>query len=87
VFHASQVDGVPACSPPSVEETQWSRPEAADVILRNSGAKITGGGDRAFYSPTLDFISLPPEHAFRGPPEWAATALHELGHWTAIQPG
>jgi len=49
--------------------------------------KITGGGDRAFYSPTLDFISLPPEHAFRGPPEWAATALHELGHWTAIQPG
>jgi antirestriction protein ArdC len=22
---------------------------------------------------------------FRGPPEWAATALHELGHWTGHQ--
>jgi antirestriction protein ArdC len=25
---------------------------------------------------------MPPENAFRGPPEWAATALHELGHAT-----
>lgn len=82
VFHASQIDGVPAYTQPSVEEAPWSRPESADIILRNSGAKITIGGDRAFYSPTLDFISLPPEHAFRGPPEWATTALHELGHWT-----
>jgi antirestriction protein ArdC len=38
--------------------------------------------DRAFYSPSTDHIQLPPEHAFRGPPEFAATALHELGHWT-----
>jgi antirestriction protein ArdC len=25
---------------------------------------------------------MPPENAFRGPPEWSATALHELGHAT-----
>jgi len=65
-----------------VEEAPWTRPEAADTILKNSGAVIRTGGDRAFYSPTTDHIQLPPENAFRGPPEFAATALHELAHWT-----
>ena len=68
--------------PPTVEEAPWTRPEAADIILKNSGAVIRIGGDQAFYSPATDHIQLPPEHAFRGPPEFAATALHELGHWT-----
>jgi antirestriction protein ArdC len=82
VFHASQIDGIPAYKAPTVEEAPWSRPEAADIILKNSQAVVRIGGDRAFYSPSTDHIQLPPEHAFRGPPEFAATALHELGHWT-----
>jgi antirestriction protein ArdC len=82
VFHASQIDGIPAYKPPTIEEAPWTRPEAADVILRNSGAVVRIGGDRAFYSPATDHIQLPPEHAFRGPPEFAATAMHELGHWS-----
>ena len=82
MFHASQIDGIPAYKPPTVEEAPWTRPEAADIILKNSGAVVRIGGDRAFYSPATDHIQLPPEHAFRGPPEFAATALHELAHWT-----
>jgi antirestriction protein ArdC len=82
VFHASQVDGAPPFVPPAVDETPWRRPEANDIILRNSGPKILTGGDRAFYSPVRDFIQLPPENAFRGPPERAAVVLHETGHWT-----
>ncbi len=82
VFHASQIDGVPAYKPPTVDEAPWTRPEATDIILKNSGAVIRIGGDRAFYSPATDHIQLPPEHAFRGPPEFAATAMHELGHWS-----
>jgi antirestriction protein ArdC len=82
VFHASQIDGIPAYKAPGIEEAPWTRPEAAEIILKNSGAVIRFGGDRAFYSPATDHIQLPPEHAFRGPPEFAATALHELGHWS-----
>jgi antirestriction protein ArdC len=82
VFHASQIERIPAYKPPTIEEAPWTRPEAADIILKNSGAVIRIGGDRAFYSPATDHIQLPPERAFRGPPEFAATALHELGHWT-----
>jgi antirestriction protein ArdC len=82
VFHASQIDGIPAYKSPTFEEAPWARPEAADIILKSSGAIVRIGGDRAFYSPSTDHIQLPPEHAFRGPPEFASTALHELGHWT-----
>ena len=64
------------------EETPWQRPEAADTILRNSDAIVRTGGDRAFYSPSADFIQLPPGRAFAGAHQWASTALHELGHWT-----
>jgi antirestriction protein ArdC len=82
VFHASQIEGVPDWKPPAIEETPWSKPEASAVIIANSGAVVHTGGDRAFYSPIGDFIQLPPENAFRGPPHWACVALHELGHWT-----
>ena len=82
VFHASQVDGIPAYVAPTLEEAPWQRPEAADLILRNSAAVVRIGGGQAFYSPGTDHIQLPPEVAFRGPHEWAAVALHELGHWT-----
>jgi antirestriction protein ArdC len=82
VFHASQVEGIPAYVAPTVEEAPWRRPDAADLILKNSGAVVRIGGGRAFYSPGTDHIQLPPEGAFHGPHEWAAVALHELGHWT-----
>jgi len=82
VFHASQVEGIPAYKAPTLEEAPWTRPEASEIILRNSGAIIRIGGDLAFYSPTTDHIQLPPEHAFCGAEGFAVTALHELAHWT-----
>jgi antirestriction protein ArdC len=82
VFHASQIDGIPPRIAPTKDEAPWTRPEAADLILTNSRAIVRVGGDRAYYSPGTDHIQLPPEAAFHGPQQWAATALHELGHWT-----
>jgi antirestriction protein ArdC len=82
VFHASQFDGIPERTAPTVTEAPWLKPEAAEIILRNSGATLRTGGDKAFYSPNTDHIQLPPHEAFKGPEAWAATALHELGHWT-----
>ncbi|HUZ92206.1 MAG TPA: zincin-like metallopeptidase domain-containing protein [Methylocella sp.] len=81
VFHASQIDSIPAFTPPTIEEAPWRRPEAVDMILRNSNATIRVGGDRAFFSPSTDHIQLPPESAFQSPEGWSATAMHELSHW------
>lgn len=64
VFHASQVDDIPAYKPPTVEEAPWQRPEAADIILTNSGAQVRTGGGRAFYSPGTDHIQLPGADGF-----------------------
>lgn len=83
VFHASQMDGIPAYVPPTVEDAPWRRPEAVEKILRNSGVSMRVGGNRAYYSPGTDHIQLPPDSAFSSRESWSATLLHEMGHATS----
>jgi len=82
LFHASQIDGIPAYIAPGVEEAPWRAPDAADIIATNSRAVIHIGGERAFYSPATDHVQMPPQVAFRSAAAWASVRLHELGHWT-----
>src|ERR1700688_1301365 len=63
-FHASQIAGIPDFVPPTIEEAPWRAPEAAEIIVANSGAVIRFGGERAFYSPSTDHIQMPPQSAF-----------------------
>ncbi|WP_457805576.1 zincin-like metallopeptidase domain-containing protein [Stenotrophomonas maltophilia] len=81
VFNAQQIDGLPPPQPRPVAP-EMERHAAAEAILRTSGAKILHGGDRAFYSPSRDAITLPNLEQFRDAGSYYATALHELGHWT-----
>lgn len=82
VFHGSQIEGIPAYVPPTSDAVPWRTPEAAAVIVTRSGAAIRAGGDKAYYSPAADSIQMPPRGAFRTAVGWAATMMHELGHWT-----
>ncbi len=82
LFHASQIDGLPDYAPPTIEEAPWRAPEAAEIILANSGAVLRTGGERAFYSPATDHIQMPPQAAFATAQGWCGTLIHELGHWT-----
>lgn len=81
VFHASQIEGIPAWSPdPSVA---WQGHEQCERILQSSGARIYHDQrDRAFYRLRDDAIHLPPKANFPVADGYYATALHELGHWT-----
>lgn len=63
-------------------EPSFTPIEAAESVLESSGALIRHGGARAFYSPELDYIQLPPKASFREEAGYYATALHELTHWT-----
>ncbi len=54
----------------------------ADVLIAGSGARLNIGGGEAFYSPSHDFVQVPPQSAFHEPINWHRTALHELGHWS-----
>jgi antirestriction protein ArdC len=82
LFHASQIEGIPAYVPPTIAEAPWRAPEAAEIILANSGAVVRFGGDKAFYSPATDHIQMPPQAAFATPQGYCGTLVHELGHWT-----
>ena len=80
VFHASQIDGVPALAPPTATKTVPERVKDVELIIEASGVPVRIGGERAFYSPALDVIQMPPDEAFHGPEERAVVVLHELAH-------
>jgi antirestriction protein ArdC len=82
LFHASQIQDIPPYVPPTIEEAPWRAPEAAEIILANSGAVVRFGGDRAFYSPATDHIQMPPHAAFATAEKYCGVLVHEASHWT-----
>ncbi len=83
VFNVDQCEGLPE------PLTRLSDPvpeceiiPQVQALIAASGADFRIGGDEAYYRPGLDYVQVPPQHAFREPINWHRTALHELGHWT-----
>lgn len=83
VFNGEQIDGLPPQQIKPMVEQQWDVIERAEHILKASGANIMHmAGDRAFYRPSTDSITLPEKNQFKSTDRYYAVALHELGHWT-----
>ena len=82
VFNLDQVEGLPERCLPKTSEADWSPLEQAKSLLRDSGASIRHGGNRAVYMPHDDTIQLPPMTHFPCAEGYYGTALHELVHWT-----
>jgi antirestriction protein ArdC len=80
VFHASQIDGIPENAPSVATKAVAERIEDVEIIVQESGVPVRIGGDRAFYSPTFDFVQIPLDEAFHSPELRAATLFHELAH-------
>ena len=83
VFNVQQCEGLPDdFTPDAVAIDPVLAIEEADALIVASGAQFQIGGGEAFYSPSHDFVQVPPQAAFPEPINWYRTALHELGHWT-----
>ncbi len=82
VFNAAQVDGYTpkADADAPIEE----RIESADAFFGRIPARVAHLGNRAFYSPAVDTITLPPFAAFFSPMDYYSTRAHETGHWTGV---
>jgi antirestriction protein ArdC len=83
VFNVGQCEGLPpriTADPVPLPERQLVAD--AESLIANSGADFRIGGARAFYSPTEDYVQVPPQPAFNQQIDYYRTALHELGHWT-----
>lgn len=80
VFAAEQVDGYEAA--PRAERDTPQRIAAAEAFFGSIGATVREGGNRASYSPTGDFVTMPALEQFDAATDYYATLAHELGHWT-----
>ncbi|WP_233999957.1 ArdC family protein [Porphyrobacter sp. TH134] len=83
VFNVAQCEGLPeglvtAPAPPPERELH----DSAEALIAATGADVRIGGAEAFYSPSDDYVQVPPQPAFHHQIDYYRTALHELGHWT-----
>ena len=80
VFHVEQCEGLPADPDAPQLPGRTEVLSHVDAAIAATGADIRIGGDMAFYSPSHDFIQVPPQQAYFEPIDWYRTVLHELGH-------
>ena len=85
VFNAEQIDGLapqfhPATQSVAVEPS--TRQAAIDAFFAAIPADIRHGGDKAFFSPSHDFIQVPRPAAFKSQDHFASTLAHECCHWS-----
>ena len=80
VFHVDQCEGLPADPDASPLLGRTEVLPHVEAVIASTGADIRVGGEMAFYSPSHDFIQVPPQQAYFEPINWYRTVLHELGH-------
>ena len=85
VFNGAEIDNLPSryidAAVPVLTPFTHANPAAA-AFIKHTGADIRYGGNKAFYMPATDSISLPAYASFDCPSAFYATAFHELCHWT-----
>ena len=81
VFNTAQVDGY--TSKADAERPMPERIEQAETFFKGIGSDIRHGGNQAFYSPSGDYVQMPPFHAFRDGISYYSVLAHEHTHWTA----
>ena len=92
VFHYTDLQGIDVealeakYAPKSDEDSPVFNPiEICESVIKempNAPSIANNGGDRAFYSPANDSISLPKPEDFFSSNEYYATLFHEVGHST-----
>ena len=86
VFHIDQCEGLKAKHTKPLPNTANANQTAERIIcdyLKASGVKMEHQeGDRAFYRPSTDSITLPHMAQFSATAEYYSTAFHELTHST-----
>lgn len=81
VFNAAQMEGVPPLPQRPRTDIGQLR-QQRDTLLENMQLAYREEGTRAYYSPSADMVTLPPEASFDDPYSYISTFLHECGHAT-----
>jgi HK97 family phage prohead protease len=82
VFNLDQIDGIDKEQFKMPQLSEEERVDELEKALSEVGAIVNHGGDRAFYRPSTDEITLPPFSSFKSKEAYYAVFAHELMHWT-----
>lgn len=92
VFNVEQCDGLddrippaPALEPPTPDEAAKAVVDVLAAYYEREGIVRKDGGDRAFYSPARDMVSLPTLAQFDSHAAYALTDAHEGVHSTGAE--
>lgn len=87
VFNVEQCENLPAKFYPEAKAeeivNEGERIENADAFFASLGSKVSYGGSRACYIPSLDAIEMPNFEDFVSPEAFYSVLAHEHIHWTA----
>ncbi len=81
VFNGEQIEGIPEMTFESTVDIDTIR-KNRDRLLENMHLGFREGGSEAYYTPTFDSITMPPEGYFHDTYGYMSTFLHECGHAT-----
>jgi antirestriction protein ArdC len=83
VFNLDQCEGLEhLASAPAAPIPEREIIPHVEALIVATGADFRVGGNEAFYSPTFDYVRVPPQQAFGRQINYYRTVLHELSHWT-----
>ncbi|TIS34102.1 zincin-like metallopeptidase domain-containing protein [Mesorhizobium sp.] len=88
VFNVEQIEKLPdrfaspAEEPPSVPVPHI---ETVQAFVKNTGAKISYGGTKACYRPSIDDILMPDRNRFDSEVHLYSTLLHEVAHFSGAK--
>lgn len=80
VYHTSEIEGITPLTT-RVRKRVISNQEIESIIY-NASVRIFFGGDRAYYDPSNDTITIPKHESFIDTEAYYSTLLHEMSHWT-----
>lgn len=82
VFNVEQCEGLDIETDKAAEKTEADLIPAVKTIIDNMGVPFHFGGNKAFYMPSIDAITMPPMSAYYEPINFYRTAMHEISHST-----
>jgi len=86
VFNVGQCEGIPADKIPSLNGVKREHSPITEaeriVATMPKRPEVKSGLDRAFYSPSGDFVGMPSSGQFRTPEDYYSVLFHELTHST-----
>lgn len=83
VFNVTEIEGLPASYYEGSEPLpEIERIAKAEAWVQGIGADVRHGGNRAFFSPSGDYVQMPPAGAFPVIENYYSTLGHELTHWS-----